>query len=129
MRITSSAFGCFLLRSSLLLTAMIAASAAPAGAQAVYGSISGIITDASGAVVPGATVTITSVERKTSDVVVSNESGLYVRERLLPCTYEVKAELQGFKRAVFPNIRVNVDTQTPLNIKLEPGAVSESVTV
>jgi hypothetical protein len=129
MRITSSAFGCFLLRSSLLLTAMLAASAAPAKAQAVYGSISGIITDASGAVVPGATVTITSVERKTSDVVVSNESGLYVKERLLPGTYEVKAELQGFKGAVFPNIRVSVDTQTPLNIKLEPGAVSESVTV
>jgi hypothetical protein len=52
-----------------------------------------------------------------------------VKERLRPGTYEVKAELQGFKGAVFPNIRVSVDTQTPLNIKLEPGAVSESVTV
>ena len=79
--------------------------------------------------VPGATVTITSVERKTSDTVVTNESGIYLKERLLPGTYEVKAELQGFKSAVFPAIRVNVDTQTPLNIKLETGAVSESVTV
>src|SRR3954471_10205972 len=98
-------------------------------AQAVYGSISGIITDPSGAVVPGVTVTITSVERKTTDEVVTNESGLYLKERLLPGTYEVKAELQGFKSAVFSAIRVGVDTQTPLNIKLETGAVSESVTV
>ena len=59
----------------------------------------------------------------------TNESGIYLKERLLPGTYEVKAELQGFKSAVFPAIRVNVDTQTPLNIKLEAGAVSESVTV
>ena len=58
-----------------------------ASAQAVYGSISGTITDASGAVVPGATVTITSVERKTGDVVISNDSGFYLKERLLPGTY------------------------------------------
>jgi hypothetical protein len=95
----------------------------------VYGSISGIVADTSGGVVPGATVTITSVERKTSDTVVSNESGYYVKERLLPGTYEVKAELQGFKTAVFPEVRVSVDTQTALNVKLDTGAVSETVTV
>ena len=50
-----------------------------------------------GATVPGATVTVTSLERKTVDTVVSNESGLYVKDRLLPGTYEVKAELAGFK--------------------------------
>ena len=112
-----------------LLIALLLLVPAHAGAQAVYGSISGIITDPSGAVVPGATVTITSVERKTTDEVVTNESGFYVKERLLPGVYEVKAELQGFKSAVFPSIRVNVDTQTPLNIKLEPGAITEAVTV
>ena len=108
---------------------LIVLAPARAQAQAVYGSISGIITDPSGAVVPGATVTITSVERKTTDTVVSNESGYYLKERLLPGTYEVKGELQGFKTAVFPAIRVSVDTQTPLNIKLEQGAISEAVTV
>ena len=59
----------------------------------------------------------------------TNESGIYVKERLLPGTYEVKAELQGFKAVVFSSIKVSVDTQTSLNIKLETGAVSESVTV
>ena len=68
-----------------------------AAAQAVSGSIGGIVKDTSGATVPGATVTVTSLERKTVDTVVSNESGLYVKDRLLPGTYEVKAELAGFK--------------------------------
>jgi len=108
---------------------LIVLAPARSQAQAVYGSISGIITDPSGAVVPGATVTVTSVERKTTDTVVSNESGIYSKERLLPGNYEVKAELQGFKTALYPSIRVNVDSQTPLNIKLEQGAISEAVTV
>ena len=108
---------------------LIVLAPARSQAQAVYGSISGIITDPSGAVVPGATVTVTSVERKTTDTVVSNESGIYSKERLLPGNYEVKAELQGFKTALYPSIKVNVDSQTPLNIKLEQGAISEAVTV
>jgi len=98
-------------------------------AQAVYGSISGVVTDASGAVVPGATVTITSVDRKTADVVISNESGYYLKERLVPGSYELKAELQGFKTATYTQIAVSIDTQTRLNVKLEPGALTETVRV
>src|SRR5262249_22749502 len=113
----------------VLVAACSAFAPSRAGAQAVYGSVSGIISDTSGAVVPGATVTITSAERKTSDTVVTNESGLYVKERLLPGKYEVKAELPGFKTAIFPDINVSVDTQTKLNIKLDLGQVSENVTV
>jgi Carboxypeptidase regulatory-like domain len=116
---------------SLLPVILCVALFAPvrALAQAVYGSISGTITDSSGALVPGATVTITSVDRKTSDTVTTNEQGFYTKERLVPGVYQVKAELQGFKTAVFPDIRVSVDTNTPLNIKLALGAVSEAVTV
>ena len=98
-------------------------------AQAVYGSIGGTVTDASGGIVPGATITITSVERKAIDVVTSNESGYYLKERLLPGTYTVQAELQGFKTALYNDLKVSVDTQTRLNVKLEPGAVTESVRV
>ncbi len=112
---------------SLLLAA--GWSPAPAAAQAVYGSIAGIVSDSSGGIVPGATVTITSVGRQTSDTVVTNESGRYVKERLLPGVYEVKAELAGFKTAVFSDIRVNVDTQTTLDIRMAIGEVSENVTV
>jgi hypothetical protein len=108
---------------------LVAATAANASAQAVYGSISGTVTDTSGGALPGATVTITSVERRTADSVVANENGFYIKERLLPGTYEVRAELQGFKLAVLPRVTVSVDTQTPLNFALEVGAVTEEVTV
>jgi hypothetical protein len=120
----------FVPRWFILLTVFaLAWGTAHPSAQAVYGSVSGVVVDASGAAVPGATVTITSVDRKTSDTVVTNESGRYVKERMLPGTYEVKAELAGFKTAVFSDIKVDVDTQTKLDVKLELGQVSENVTV
>jgi outer membrane receptor protein involved in Fe transport len=109
-----------------LWAALIAANAS---GQAVYGSISGTVTDASGGALPGATVTITSVERKTVDSVVANESGVFIKERLLPGVYEVKAEISGFKIAVLPKVTVSVDTQARVNFELEVGAVTEQVTV
>jgi hypothetical protein len=115
--------------SSLLLIAFLFATSTPAAAQAVYGSISGTITDNTGAILPGVTVTITSNERKTVDEVITNESGFYIKDRLLPGPYEVKAGLQGFKQSVYANVTVSVDTNTPLNIGLELGEVSEEVTV
>jgi outer membrane receptor protein involved in Fe transport len=118
-----------LLTTTVLLLLALVWSAAPARAQAVYGSVAGVVTDSTGGIVPGATVTITSVDRQTADTVVTNESGRYVKERLLPGTYEVKAELAGFKTAVFSEIRVNVDTQTTLDIRMSIGEVTENVTV
>ena len=67
-----------------LVCAIVAVEGPFAAAQAVYGSISGTVRDNSGGVLPGVTVTITSLERKTTDVVVSNESGFYLKDRLLP---------------------------------------------
>src|SRR5215211_2982564 len=113
----------------LALSLVLGAFSFDVRAQAVYGSISGTVTDAGGAVVPGATVTITSVERKTSDVVTTNESGLYVKERLLPGNYEVKVEAQGFKQGLVSSVVVNVDAQTKVDTALEPGALSDTVTV
>jgi hypothetical protein len=101
----------------------------PADAQAVYGSIAGAVTDPTGAALPGVTVTITSVERKTVDSVTTNESGFFAKERLLPGRYEVKAELTGFKAAVVPAARVSVDTQTKVDLGLELGEMTEAVTV
>jgi hypothetical protein len=115
----------------LCALAILLGVAAPASvaAQAVYGSLGGAVTDNTGGALPGATVTITSVERNTVDTVVANESGLWVKDRLLPGTYAVKAELTGFKTAVVPRVTVSVDTQTPVNFKLDVGALTEEVTV
>jgi hypothetical protein len=115
--------------SALLATVLVVGASVPSQAQAVYGSISGTVADNTGAVLPGVTVTITSLERKTTDEVVTNESGFYLKDRLLPGAYEVRAGLAGFKQAVFSNVSVNVDTNTPLNIGLELGEVSEQITV
>jgi hypothetical protein len=100
-----------------------------AAAQAVYGSIGGTVTDTSGGALPGVTVTITSVERQTVDTTVTNESGFYVKDRLIPGNYEVKAELTSFKVAVVPSVRVGVDAQTPVNFNLEVGQLTETVEV
>ena len=112
---------------ALLLVLSVCASVAIA--QAVYGSIAGTVLDPSGAALPGVTVTITSVDRKTADTVVTNDAGQYVKDRLLPGKYEVTVELSGFKRAVFPDIQVNVDSQSALDVKLQVGDVSEAITV
>ncbi len=77
---------------------------------------------------PGVNVTVTSVERNTSDTVVTNGSGNYTKDRLLPGTYEVKAELSGFNAALAKGIRVSVDTQTKVDLKLAPGA-TDTITV
>lgn len=98
-------------------------------AQAVYGSISGTATDNAGAAIPDATVTITSVERKTVDTVTTNSGGLYSKERLLPGLYTVKVEKQGFKSGVSNNVNVNVDTQTKVDVSLEAGQITEIVEV
>lgn len=109
---------------------LVAAALAPrVRAQAVYGSISGTVTDATGAVVPTATVTIRSIERNTTDTVIANDSGLYTKERLLPGTYEVRIEKEGFKASVVSPVRVNVDTSTETNVALEAGQVAETVVV
>jgi outer membrane receptor protein involved in Fe transport len=115
--------------AALICISILAAAPSDAVAQAVYGSIGGAVRDAQGGVVPGATITITSLERKTVDTVVSNESGFYVKDRLLPGLYEVKAEIAGFRVAVVPEVRVSVDTQTPVNFDLQLGDLTETVEV
>jgi hypothetical protein len=108
---------------------LILAGTIPAAAQAVYGSVAGTVRDSTGAVVPGATVTITSLERSTAVTVTTNASGFYVKGQILPGRYEVKAELSGFKSKVLSSVIVSVDTQTMINLALDVGQVTEQVVV
>ena len=66
---------------------------------------------------------------RPSDTVVTNASGNFVKDRLLPGRYDVKAELTGFKAQVVPRVVVNVDSQTQLSLRLETGDLTETVTV
>ncbi len=79
-------------------------------AQAVYGSVNGTVTDASGAAIPGATVTVTDEAKGTSVTVKSNESGNYTVEHMIPDPYTVKVEATGFKGFETNHLQVLADT-------------------
>lgn len=119
------------MRRFLLALLLSAAAVWPAAAQstAINGSIEGVISDESGAVLPGVTVTVTNLDTGDTRVVVTNESGLY-RAPLLPLgRYKVEAELQGFKKLEQTGINVSAGQTAVISIKLGVGAVTETISV
>jgi outer membrane receptor protein involved in Fe transport len=113
----------------LFCVLLAAAPARTARAQAVYGSIAGTVTDVAGAALPGITLTITSIERQVTDVVTSDLSGNYLKDRLLAGLYEVRAERAGFASATAGPVRVSVDAQARVDFSLGLAQRRESVTV
>ena len=98
-------------------------------AQAVTGTLLGNVNDQSGAAVPGATVTATEVQTNISRSVVTNETGYYIFPSLQNGTYSVEAELQGFKKVIRQNVRVDVNTTVRIDLTMEVGQLTEAVTV
>ncbi|PYV18191.1 MAG: hypothetical protein DMG07_04425 [Acidobacteria bacterium] len=98
-------------------------------AQEYRGSLSGTVTDPSGAAVPGVTIAVTSVERNVSYTTVSGEGGNYLVPFLQPGNYRVTAELMGFKRYTRSGVELRVGDKARLDIAMELGEVSETVTV
>jgi len=117
--------------SALTLVLLFGILAMPslAGAQAVTGTLLGNITDSSGGAVPGATVTATEVQTNISRTAVSNESGYYIFTSLQNGTFEVSAEIQGFKKVVRQGVKVDVNTTVRVDLALEVGQMTEAVTV
>jgi outer membrane receptor protein involved in Fe transport len=113
----------------IVVLCFVALLPAAAFGQAVYGSIYGTVTDTSGAVVAGAKVTITSVEKATKEEATTNEAGNYVVTHLIPGTYDVRAEAAGFKGYEAKGIQVLADTSVRVDAQLALGAVTETVTV
>jgi hypothetical protein len=111
------------------MTGVVAITPSAASAQAVTGTLLGNVTDSSGAAVPGATVTATEIQTNVSRTTVTNESGYYNFSSLQNGTYSVSAELQGFKKVVRPNTKVDVNTTVRVDLPLEVGAMTEAVTV
>ena len=103
--------------------------ALPARAQAVYGSVFGTITDNTGAVVPNATITVTDVSKGTSVTTQTNGSGEYRVQHLIPDTYRVDAEANGFNKSSTDNVIVYADTAPKVDMQLSVGAVSNTVKV
>jgi hypothetical protein len=114
---------------SLTSVCLCLLTSAPLWSQATVGRIFGSITDPSGAFIPGASVTITDVDRGTSRTLVTDEAGAYNAPSLSPGTYRARAELPGFKTVERPNIVLEIGKELKIDLTLEPGAVSEKVTV
>ena len=108
---------CFLLTAILLLSV----SAALAQAQSSTADLSGTISDPSGAVVPGATVTAKNTATGVSRTVTSSDSGTYQFIGLPPGDYEITAEAATFKKTVVSPVKLTVGQSAELGIALEIG--------
>ena len=123
------------LRSGLLgLTlaglAIISCLAPPeASAQAVSGTILGTVRDSSGAVVPGATVTVHNTRTGFSRTLVTDTHGEYNAPSIPTGAYSVTAELTGFKKGSKTNILVGVDQRVRIDVALEVGGMEEIVEI
>jgi hypothetical protein len=99
-----------------------------ASAQAVAG-ITGTVTDASGAVVPNANVTITNEATGVTNKAVTSGAGTYRVIGLLPGSYRIDVEAKGFQKFSTTGVRVEVSTIATINAPLATGEVSQTVTV
>ena len=100
-----------------------------AGAQAVFGSIFGTVTDPSGAAVPGVKVVVTSATKGTSQETTTNADGNYSVTHLIPDVYNVRAEGAGFKAFEAKNIVVSADAAARVDGQFQVGGSTETVEV
>ena len=96
--------------------------------QATSATLVGTVKDATGAVIPGANITITNVQTQVKSVWTTNSAGDYNAPFLLPGEYEVTAEKEGFKRAVRKGVTLQVGDRSRIDFDLAVGAVSDTVT-
>jgi hypothetical protein len=117
-------------RSVILLVAAIwAVTPAVVRGQNVYGSISGTVSDNSGASIPAATVTLTNLDKNEKNQITTNTSGSYSFVNISPGRYKIQVEKTGFKNFVREPIIVEVESGLKIDIVLPVGAASETVEV
>lgn len=118
------------LRASLLLGVLLGAVLAPrASAQTTTGSVSGSVTDTSGAVIRGAAVAVRNVDTGAVRSATSNDDGIFTVPLLTPGTYEVTAEAAGFGAGRVGNVVVAIGSDANVRLVLEPAGVQAAVTV
>jgi hypothetical protein len=113
----------------LAVAVVLAVAPRAASAQAVTGTILGTVTDSTGAVVAGASVTLTHTGTGLVRHVVTDTRGEYAAPSLPTGVYTVSAELTGFRTVTLSNIEVGVDQRVRMDLKLEVGTMTETVTI
>ncbi len=114
---------------ALCITCLIMASGISLKAQTVYGSMAGTITDPSGAVVPGASITLTNIGTTEKRSMVSEATGNYRFVNLGPGRYRIDVEKAGFKHFTRDNILVEVQAALRIDVSMQVGQVAEVVEV
>jgi hypothetical protein len=116
------------MRLKVLLVVLLSLCAISTYAQ-YRASIQGVVTDPDGASVSGATLTLKNLETNQTLTATTNDNGIYNFNALPPSTYSLTIEKSGFKKKVLDNVGVIAEQANALNIQLEVGQVTESVTV
>lgn len=115
--------------SALGVCLLAITSSAVCLAQNVNGRVNGTVKDTSDAVVPGVKIILRDLKTKQERTTQSNDEGIFVFVDVPSGTYTVEAERSGFKRAQILNVQVNVDRPAVLTVTLEPGGLSETVSI
>lgn len=102
---------------------------AVAHAQAVFGTISGTVSDSTGAVVPGTTVRVINVNTGEVRTLKTNEAGIYTASSLVPGDYRIEAEAPGFKLANIAGLSVAVNANLKVDVTLQVGVASQRIDV
>ena len=114
--------------SALVLACAVVPSVSVAGQEA-RGTLQGRVFDASGGAVPGAAIEVANVDTGVTTPGVSNEEGNYRVPFLNPGTYRVTVTLDGFSKFVSQNIRLHVAEVLTVDATLQPGQLTDEVTV
>src|SRR4051794_6973141 len=115
--------------TSLVLVIISFTSVAFGQAQSNAANIQGFVRDQSGAVVANATVTARFPGTNVSRTTTTNEQGAYRLINLTPGDYDITVEASNFKKAVLSKVTVTVGQQADVDVTLEPGQITESVTI
>ncbi len=116
-------------RDWLFILLLLSLGVGIADAQVTTGTILGAVTDSTGAAVAGAQVTVTNVNRGTTQQYTTDQTGGYTAPFLVPGTYRVQVEKPGFKRETSGDTQLDVDQKARVDFSMQLGQVSETITV
>src|SRR5712672_960683 len=112
-----------------LMVGIVLTSSIGVQGQSTYGSVSGAVTDSTGAAVVGAQVTLTNTGTSEKHTQTTNDQGTYSFVNVIPGEYRIDIEKTGFKHSAHPNVVVQVQLDTHVETSLNVGAASEIVEV
>lgn len=116
-------------RTTAIVAALLLTGNVALYGQAVYGSLYGTVSDPSGAVVSGATVTVTDVEKGTVQTVTTNSSGSWTVEHLIPDTYIVKVDAATFASSQTNPLDIHADASQKVDMSLSATGNTQTVNV